>query len=144
MQEHSPLAHPSGPRPDKRTIYVLVRQDIPIEQQIVQSSHAAAEAARSHYRDHHGIASVVLLSVPDRHALLAARERLRAKGIQSELFFEPDFNMGHSALATEPIPNGMRHHLRSWGLWRLDRALDRSPRLPSPRKRSLDTEALVA
>jgi hypothetical protein len=117
--------------PEKHTIYVLVRQDISIEQQLVQSAHAAAEAARSHYRDGHGIASLIVLSVPDRFALYKARDRLLAKGILSEIFFEPDFGMGHSALATEPLTNAQRRHLRSWSLWTLEKALKRQE-LPAP------------
>lgn len=106
--------------PAKRTIYVLVRADIPLAQQVVQAAHATAEAGRHFYRSpaEHGIASLIVLSVPDRAALLAAQVRLTAKGISSTLFFEPDFGIGESALGTEPLLDEQRKHLMGWPLWR--------------------------
>lgn len=110
--------------PATHTLYVLIRQDISIEQQLVQSAHAAAESGRRFYKPEHGIASLIVLAAPDRYALYAARDRLLSHDIQSELFFEPDFGMGHSALATEPLPIAMRRHLRRWPLWSLEKALE--------------------
>lgn len=103
--------------PAKRTFYVLVRKDISQAQQMVQAVHAAAEAARQHYRPEQGIASAIVLEVADQAALHRAREQLARKGIQTELFFEPDFGIGDSALATEPLPDEQRKHLRGWPLW---------------------------
>jgi hypothetical protein len=103
---------------DKHTFYVLIRTDIPLHQQVVQSVHAAAEAARTYYRREHGIASAVVLSVPDKASLLAAQAKLHAKGIATDLFFEPDFGIGESALATQPLRDEQRKHLRTWPLWR--------------------------
>lgn len=107
----------------KRTIYVLVRTDISIEQQLVQSSHAAAEAGRRFYRPEHGIASLIVLAVPNREALLSAQEKVLLKGIDCDLFFEPDWEMGHSALGTRPLLDVERKLMRSWPLWTLERAL---------------------
>lgn len=104
--------------PAKRTFYVLVRTDIPVEHQLVQAVHAAAEAARLHYRPEHGIASAIVLQVPTLCALLAAQARLAGKGVATELFFEPDFGIGHSALATAPLLDAERKHLRGWPLWK--------------------------
>lgn len=86
----------------KPYIYVLVREDIPLEQQLVQACHAASEAGASF---NGGIrnSSLIVCTVPDRAALLAARERLARYGIQTLMFFEPSWDMGHSALATQPI-----------------------------------------
>lgn len=127
-------AHTESPStPAKRTIYVLIRQDISIEQQLVQSAHAAAEAGRTFYSHDHGIASLIVLSVPDQAALHAARQRLLSHGIESELFFEPDFGMGHSALATRPLTNDERRHMRRWRLWTLESALKHAPRARTPR-----------
>lgn len=103
--------------PAKRTFYVLVRTDISLAQQMVQAVHAAAEAARDHYRPDHGIASAIVLQVPNQAALLQAQAQLHAKGIQTKLFFEPDFDMGDSALATEPVTDEQRKLLRRWPLW---------------------------
>lgn len=82
--------------------YVLVREDIPLAQQMVQACHAALEAGFA-FDAPAVTSSLIVLTVPNREALLAARERLERYGIRSELFFEPDWQMGYSALATEPI-----------------------------------------
>lgn len=104
--------------PSKHTLYVLVRKDISLAQQLVQTGHAAAEAGKQFYRQAHGIASLIVLSVPDKAALLKAHKHLEGKGLRTALFFEPDFNIGHSALATEPLPTEQRKHLMSWPLWK--------------------------
>ena len=112
-----PTAFQDSDLPLKHTIYVLVRTDISLAQQIVQAAHATAEAARSLYRSEHGIASLVLLAVLDKASLHQAQLQLQHKGIACELFHEPDFGMGDSALATQPVPDAMRKHFRSWPLW---------------------------
>lgn len=86
----------------KPYIYVLVREDIPLEQQLVQACHAASEAGAS-FNAQLRNSSLIVCTVPDREALLAARARLARYGIRNEMFFEPSWEMGHSALATEPI-----------------------------------------
>lgn len=103
---------------DKHTIYVLVRTDISLEQQAVQAAHAAAEAARDHYRPEHGIASIILLAVKDHADLHRARTKLHQRGIEHTLFHEPDFGMGDSALATRPLTSQERKLMRSWQLLR--------------------------
>jgi hypothetical protein len=103
---------------EKFTVYVLVRKDIDLAQQIVQAVHAGAEAARAFYRATHGIASTVVLQVKDQRALLAAQQKLCALGLPHEMFNEPDFGMGASALATRPLTRGERRHMRGWQLWR--------------------------
>ena len=112
------LPSSEGHTPPSRTFYVLVRRDLTPRQQLVQAVHAAAEAGRRFYRVDHGIASAIVLTVPDAAALSAARNQLTAAGISTDTFYEPDFGIGESALATEPIPQELRVHLRAWPLWR--------------------------
>jgi hypothetical protein len=95
---------------DKPYVYVVVRNDIGHAQQVVQSSHAALEAGFRFERPKE-TASIILLSVPDQAALHAAASRLELHGIEHHLFFEPDFGMGHSALATRPIHAKKERHL---------------------------------
>jgi hypothetical protein len=83
-------------------VYVLVRADLSLEQQLVQASHAALEAGFEFERPA-STANLVLLSVENRGELELAAERLNARGIEHHLFYEPDFGIGHSALATRPL-----------------------------------------
>lgn len=111
-QPYADLAGPSF------TIYVLVRTDIDLAHQVVQALHGAAECGRLFYAEGHGVARLVLLSVPSREALLVAQQRLHCKGIPVEIFVEPDDGMGESALATAPLPEASRKHLMGFPLWR--------------------------
>lgn len=88
----------------KPYIYVLIRKDISLEQQLVQVGHAAREAALAYpAAPDEPIASVIVCEVPDREALLSASTRLTDYGIEHSVFFEPDFGMGESALATRSV-----------------------------------------
>ena len=82
--------------------YILVRGDLSPAQQMVQACHAALEAGFA-FSAPAETSSLITLSVPDKAALLAAQARLEAKGIRTLCFFEPDFDMGFSALATCPL-----------------------------------------
>ncbi|MBK3779830.1 hypothetical protein G3A43_06155 [Paraburkholderia aspalathi] len=102
----------------KPYVYVLIREDISLEQKLVQASHAALEAG-FRFEKPEQTASLIMLSVPDRNALEAAAKRLTRYGIEHHMFFEPDFEMGHSALATRPIHlSKERHRMRKYPLFR--------------------------
>lgn len=107
---------------DKPYVYVLVRTDISLEQQLVQASHAALEAG-FRFAAPPQVASVIVLAVPSRDALLQASARLHQRGVDHELFFEPDFGMGHSALATRPLTaKKERHLMRKYPLYQASAA----------------------
>ncbi len=102
---------------DKHFLYVLVRTDISLAQQIVQAAHAAAEAGRRFYRPEHDVASLIVLAVTDVEALYRVRERLLGHQIEHEMFYEPDDRMGDSAIGTEPLCGERRRLLRRYPLW---------------------------
>ncbi len=107
-----------APAADKPYVYVLVRTDISFEQQLVQASHAALEAG-FRFNAPSEIASVIVLAVPSQQALLEAAARLSARGVEHEVFFEPDFGMGYSALATRPLcSREERNLMRKYPLYR--------------------------
>lgn len=130
MLNDSSKPSPEGHTPPKRTFYVLVRRDLSPAQQMVQAVHAAAESGRRFYRPEHGIASAIVLTVADLQGLADARGRLAGNGIKTDTFFEPDFGIGESALATAPLPDPMRKHLMSWPLWRPAGGESRAPAQP--------------
>ena len=61
--------------------------------------------------------SCVVIGVPDKAALFRAVEKLRKYGIDHEVFYEPDFNMGLSAVATVPIEGEQRRALSNYRIW---------------------------
>lgn len=98
-------------------VYVLVRKDIPLHQQLVQASHAAFEAGLRWHSPDDEVTSLIVLEVPHKTALLRAARKLSAKGVDHHVFFEPDFDMGESALATRPLVGEARRPLSGYPLW---------------------------
>jgi len=116
----------------KPYVYVIVRTDIRLRNQLVQLGHACLEAGAAFYRPSIGttvqadgqirhereVASLIALQVPDQAALLVAAEELTKAGIRHEIFFEPDHGMGWTALTTEPISGKMRETFKKYKLWK--------------------------
>jgi hypothetical protein len=62
--------------------------------------------------------SLVLIGVPDKDALEAVIARLQRYGIECEAFYEPDFDLGLTAVATYPITNKkLRGAMGVYRLW---------------------------
>jgi len=103
-------------------IYVFVRTDIPIADQMVQVGHVCAMAASTFTVPER--CRLVLLAVDDVDRLEAAVDRCRQHGIRTVAFFESDAvddhtgEMGFTAACTEPIPRSRRQPLRRYRLWR--------------------------
>lgn len=100
-----------------------MRTDLSLASQIIQSNHATFEMAVKHARsldreEPTDTPSVVLIGVPDKSALEAVMERLQRYGIKFEAFYEPDFDLGLTAVATYPITNKkQRYVLRQYRTW---------------------------
>ncbi len=96
-----------------------MRQDISVAQQIVQSNHATFEVARRTPPNNLDvIPSCIVIGVPDKVALFRVIEKLRAHNIGHEAFYEPDFDMGLSAVATVPLEQAQRRVLSNYRLWK--------------------------
>jgi hypothetical protein len=62
--------------------------------------------------------SLVLIGVPNKEALEAVIVRLQRYDIECEVFYEPDFDLGLTAVATYPIQNKkQRKALGTYRLW---------------------------
>lgn len=94
----------------KDYIYVLVRLDLSLEQQLVQACHASACAGESFGGSKN---SMVLLGVNNKEDLIEIAESFSLKNLEYELFFEPDWDTGYSALATAPIKGKNRWRVKN-------------------------------
>lgn len=103
---------------DKTWVYVFIRSDLPIEQQIVQSCHAALEAGHSFDRKSNEPSSLIMLQIPNKEKLEAAMNRTVDSGIRCEPFYEPDWDYGFTAFATEPITKDQRKTFSKYKLWK--------------------------
>jgi len=103
---------------DKTYVYVFVRKDLPLTDQVVQAAHAALEAGIVFGAVSKEPSSLIMLTVPDAESLHRAKAHCEYCGIRSEMFFEPDWNYGHTAFATEPLIQSERHFLKGFPLWK--------------------------
>ena len=101
---------------DKKYIYVFVRQDLSLAQQLVQASHAAHEAGL-HHNPSKTTSSVIIFGTSNKEEL----ENLFAKykqNLQCYPFFEPYKDVGLTSFATEPIPEEKRNLFKQFKLWK--------------------------
>lgn len=111
---------------------VVVRTDLTLPQQMVQACHASSQAG-GQLGSCGPELRMALLAVDSQVALIEAAARLERLGIRFSLFEEPDWGIGFSALASEPIP------------WRqARRALPRLPLWGAPKCECLSTGTLSA
>jgi hypothetical protein len=92
--------------------YIFIRKDLSLAQQLVQASHAALEAGFE-FEKPHKTSSIIMIGAENKDELYNIRDRLERHGIRHHMFFEPDFEMGHSAIATEPIKDLKTRRLMS-------------------------------
>lgn len=79
-------------------MYVFVRTDISLNQQLVQAAHAACTAGEKLGGSE---SNLVLLGVSNENTLEKLSEEMSNEKISHVMFFEPDNNMGYSSLATK-------------------------------------------
>lgn len=86
--------------------YGFVRLDLPVVQQIIQFGHATHEAAllgAPRVAPH-----VCLFEVENERELIDVSRELDVQGVRHALFYEPDGDVGYTALATAPIAGADR------------------------------------
>lgn len=91
-------------------MYVIVRRDIPLGDQMVQIGHACQESgARFGCPDG---CHMVLGSAENEVELLKWERKLSLEDVNYHMFFEPDDGMGYTAIATQPLRGSQRQPLK--------------------------------
>jgi hypothetical protein len=98
-------------------MYIFIREDLTTPQKIVQASHAALDAGFA-YDKPAGSTHIVLMGAKNEEELLKIRERLNNYGIDSQMFYEPDYDTGYTAIATKPLFGDERLPLKRYSLFR--------------------------
>lgn len=84
-------------------LYVITRQDLLPGAQLAQSCHAVSAFATAfpeeHRLWHEQGQNLIVLAVPDEHALCRLADRIEAGGILGARFYEPDFDDALTAFA---------------------------------------------
>lgn len=94
-------------------IYGFVRRDLPPVQRIIQFGHACVEVGLDLGTDERKAAplsppNICLFEVADEDELIAVVRQLRSARIKHSAFYERDYDVGFSAVATEPISGDAR------------------------------------
>ena len=97
--------------------YTFIRKDIPLVQQSVQIGHAALEAGFK-FEKPKETSYLIVLEVEDQTELRNAAHVLCERDIDFHMFYEPDNQMGFSAICTRPIyENRERNIFKRWKLY---------------------------
>jgi hypothetical protein len=86
-----------------------------LSQQIVQAAHAAIQATNLFPSKD---PNLVVCEVANIEELGRASDRLKNVGIDCAAFFEPDDDLGFTALATGPLKRDQRRFLKGFRSWR--------------------------
>jgi len=99
-------------------IYTFIRRDLSPEQKIVQLGHACWEAGQI-FEAPEKTASLILLAAEDEADLQNIARKLDGRGIGYEMFYEPDYDTGYTAICTRVITDEReRAFFRKWDLYR--------------------------
>jgi hypothetical protein len=93
-----------------------VRTDIPLADQIVQVGDVCLEAGRR-FAQPSDSCHLIVLRVSSKNFLREAALRLEIAGIRYVMFYEPDDELGHTAICTEPVRREFRREFRRYAMW---------------------------
>ena len=95
-------------------MYLFIREDLSIPQQIVQTAHAVDEMGKQH--KHSKVTNHMVL-FPAKHEadLKSISDKLEMLGIEHHMFWEPDVS-AFTAIATRPLIGDERIPLRKYRL----------------------------
>lgn len=96
-------------------MYIFIRQDLTHPQQIVQAAHATHQAGIK-FGDTELPTHFVLIGVKDQKQLQKTAMYLSQHGIEHEMFNEPDYDTGYTAIATKPLYGEQRAPLRKYNI----------------------------
>jgi hypothetical protein len=97
--------------------FTFIRKDLPIQHQMVQAVHSALEAG-SEFKQPENVSNLVLCGAKDKYHLYEISELLDKHSIKYHMFYEPDNDMGHSSITTEPLTQEKKRVLSNFQLWR--------------------------
>ena len=92
--------------------YLIVRKDITVPQQIVQSAHASLDAGYAFGKHSH----LVCCGVESENSLTSVAQYLDTNNILYKMFYEPDNKLGYTAICTEPLRGDNRNPMRKFRL----------------------------
>lgn len=99
-----------------RYMYLFIREDLSIPQQIIQTAHATDELSKR-IEPTESTNFMVLFAAKCEEELIKIAEWLKSHSIDFELFFEPDIQ-AYTSIATEPLVGSKRELFKGFKLKR--------------------------
>lgn len=103
-------------------VYVFVREDLDLIHQLIQTAHATHEAGIRFGKVDGKISHFCIFGVKNANELVEINGFLNSKGVNFAIFHEPDFDMGYTALATEPLVGQRREIMADFKILRMKRS----------------------
>lgn len=97
-------------------MYIFIRRDLDATYKIIQAGHALFEHALKITNKPDQISSFCLLDAKDEEDLIRISKKLEMKGIDFTMFYEPDYDTGHTAIAAGIINENDRKHFKKYRL----------------------------
>lgn len=85
---------------------------------MVQAAHAALEAGLKFPVKTAEPSSLIVIGVKNQYQLEKAQGKVEDTGVKTEMFFEPSWDYGNTAFATEAITDEKRSIFRRYNLWK--------------------------
>jgi len=98
--------------------YIFVRQDVPLEQQIIQTNHATQQMMEKFPVAKDFIPYTVLIGLPNAVWMDSVIRHLKNLNIDHVAFLDTDFDFGVAATVTVPLEDDQRQALRHYPLYR--------------------------
>jgi hypothetical protein len=103
----------SNQEDDTSYIYLFVRQDLSVPQQIVQTAHAVEQL--KFVRPEGGLNHMVLIGAKDENQLSDFYMELYMGGLNPVMFYEPDIDQ-NTSIAVGPLIGEIREKLKKYRL----------------------------
>ena len=102
---------------DDHFVYVFVRQDISLPEQLVHAAHAAYHMGNLFHDELVGMPSLVMIGTPHPKAFDKVVRRLAENEIAHYVWTDPDTDYGPTAIATVPLTSEQKQCLANYRLW---------------------------
>lgn len=101
-------------------MYLFVRQDMPPVVKLIQAAHATHIAGVKFGKFDSNIpVHFCVFGVKNEVALESIAWRLQEQDLKFEMFHEPDFDIGHTAIAVQPITGFRREWFKRFKLLKM-------------------------
>lgn len=98
-------------------MYIFVRNDLPAVVKLIQAAHATYKAGLRFKEER--VVHFCVFGLKNETKLKSVAWDLNETGFDFEMFYEPDFDIGHTAIAVMPIVGEKREWFKKFKLLKM-------------------------